>query len=341
MRGTIRYGAASACIGALLATPAWAVQDGPAAVTTPRVQGQAGVATYEPGFGLSNGDTSRRGLGDSFGNLLIDGRRPSNKSLSLQTVLQRIPVGDVERIELIQEALPQYDMRGHSRLVNVILREGAGRAGSWDARIQLSDSGRLGPRIIASYTTPVGPTEMTFGVDTGMSGNRVERHTADHDAADVEFRRGRDNDQRQYEEFAPTWSMNWDIDDASRLRVDARANVWTWHRVRFADVYAVSGSTLTPEWYEHNETENHGSLYSGTLSYQRELSEHLSSETLFLATRERYEDGPEAYESYDPQAGFIGAQIVDSAGETATNSPRSPRPAMPSRPAPSPIPSRA
>ena len=335
MRGTIRYGAASACIGALLATPAWAVQDGPAAVTTPRVQGQAGVATYEPGFftdyapvtaldmvsrvpgfGLSNGDTSRRGLGDSFGNLLIDGRRPSNKSLSLQTVLQRIPVGDVERIELIQEALPQYDMRGHSRLVNVILREGAGRAGSWDARIQMYDSGRLGPRIIASYTTPVGPTEMTFGIDTGMSGNRVERHTADHDAADVEFRRGHDNDQRQYEEFAPTWSMNWDIDDDSRLRVDARANVWTWHRVRFADVYAVSGSTLTPEWYEHNETENHGSLYSGTLSYQRELSEHLSSETLFLATRERYEDGPEAYESYDPQTGFIGAQIVDAAGET-------------------------
>ncbi|WP_291844880.1 outer membrane beta-barrel protein [Maricaulis sp.] len=319
---------------ALTGASAFALQDGPAASNSPLIRTQSGVATYEPGFftdyapvtaldmvsrvpgfGLSNGDTSRRGLGDSFGNLLIDGRRPSNKSLSLETVLQRIPVADVERLELIQEALPQYDMRGHSRLVNVILREGAGQSGSWDARIQLSDSGRLGPRIIASYSTPVGPTEMTFGIDTGMSGNRIRLRDSLYDETGTEVFRGRDNDQRHYQEIAPSWSMNWDIDDESRLRLDARANVWTWHRVRYSDVDSVSGTSLTPHRIEHNETENHGSFYSGTLSYQRDLTDQVSTETMFLVTRERYEDGPEAYEEYDPATGFIEAVIVDAEGQ--------------------------
>ncbi|RKR00469.1 outer membrane receptor protein involved in Fe transport [Maricaulis maris] len=334
MRGILLNGAAGIFIGAFLSTPVLAIQDAPATGSATQVQTEAGVAAYQPGFftdyapvtaldmvsrvpgfGLSNGDTSRRGLGDAFGNLLINGRRPSNKSLSLETVLQRIPVDDVERIELIQEALPQYDMRGHSRLVNVVLREGAGRSGSWDARVQISDSGRLGPRIIASYTTPVGPTEMTFGLDTGMSGNRLRRRESRHDASGVEFARGSDNDQRQYEEFAPSWSMNWDINDNSRLRMDARANLWTWHRVRFAEYYSVSGATLTPHRLEHNETENHGSLYSGTLSYQRDLNEEISLETMLLATRERWEDGPEAYENYDPVSGFTDSIIVSAGAE--------------------------
>jgi len=334
MRGTITNGAAGIFIGALLSTPVAAFQTGPAASNTPLVQTHSGIATYQPGFftdyapvtaldmvsrvpgfGLSNGDTSRRGLGDSFGNLLINGRRPSNKSLTLETVLQRIPVNDVERVELIQEALPQYDMRGHARLVNIILREGAGRSGSWDARLQVSDSDRLGPRIVASYTTPVGPTEMTFGIDTGMSGNRLRLRDSLYDDTGTEVLRGRDNDQRHYQEFRPTWSMNWDIDDDSRLRMDARANLWTWSRIRYSHVDAVAGTTLTPHRIEHNETENHGSFYGGTLSYQRDLTDNVSTETMFLASRERYEDGPEAYEEYDPNTGFIEALIVEAEGE--------------------------
>ena len=150
MRGTIYGVVAGAAAAAVIGNPSWAFQDdagaGPAHVT----ETQSGIASYAPGFfanhspataldmvrrvpgfSLSNGDTDRRGLGDSFGNLLINGRRPSNKSLSLETVLSRIPVDDVASVELIQEALPQFEMRGHSRLVNVILREGAGRSGAW------------------------------------------------------------------------------------------------------------------------------------------------------------------------------------------------------------------
>lgn len=269
-----------------------------------------------PGFSLSNGDTSRRGLGDSFGNVLINGTRPSNKSLSLDTVLQRIPIADVERMELIQEALPEYNMRGHSRLVNIILVEGAGNSGSFDARLQYSASGRLGPRGIISWASVAGPVELTFGLDTGMSGNRIRRRRSLLDASDAQLEVQHDNDQRQYREAVPSFSLNWQIDDQSSLRFDIQANVWNWHRTQVSFIDAPAGAGFVPLRYEQNQTSNNGNAYLGSVTYARDLSETLSIQTMALINRERWDDGPEAYETYDPVSGFVDAVIVEAEGES-------------------------
>ena len=58
-----------------------------------------------PGFSLDNGNTQRRGLADAFGNLLINGARPSDKSIGLGTVLSRIPADQVLSIQLIRELI--------------------------------------------------------------------------------------------------------------------------------------------------------------------------------------------------------------------------------------------
>ncbi|WP_300545810.1 TonB-dependent receptor [Maricaulis sp.] len=265
-----------------------------------------------PGFSLSNGDRGRRGLGDSFGNLLINGQRPSNKSLSLQTVLQRIPVADVQRIELIQEALPEYEMRGHSRLVNVILREGAGRSGSWTGRVMLSDSGRVGTRHEGSYTFPVGSAEIILGIDTGFSGNRLNRREARYDGGGALTRSSSDSDQRNYAEIVPTATVNWTVDDRSSLRLDTRAEAWTWNRQQVSFTDDAAGDPLL---FERSQTENHGSAWSATGTYHRDWTDTISTESILLARRERWEDGPEPFERYDPQAGFIGATIVEFEGQ--------------------------
>ena len=266
-----------------------------------------------PGFSLSNGNTERRGLGDSFGNLLINGRRPSNKSLRLETVLQRIPKDDVAHIELIREALPEYDMRGHPRLVNVILREGAGSSGSWEVRSELSASNRLGGRGVLSYTMPVGDAEMTFGINAGYFGNRVRRRYSLLDGTGLPLEVARENDQRRFQEAIPTFSLAWPITDRTRLQLDTRGSAWSWHRtqVRFTD----EPDTGAPLLYQQNATENHGSSWSATGSLQHEFSPSISTETILLASRERWDDGPEAYETYDPVAGFLGALIVEHEGE--------------------------
>jgi outer membrane receptor for ferrienterochelin and colicins len=53
-----------------------------------------------PAFQLREND-QRRGLGQATGNILIDGKRPANKSDELETQLSRIPAANVVRIEIV------------------------------------------------------------------------------------------------------------------------------------------------------------------------------------------------------------------------------------------------
>ncbi|WP_417467125.1 TonB-dependent receptor plug domain-containing protein [Maricaulis sp.] len=274
------------------------------------------MVTRLPGFSVSNGDTGRRGLGDSFGNVLINGARPSNKSLSLGTVLQRIPISDVDRIELISEALPEYNMRGHARLVNIILVEGAGNSGSWDATLNVSASGRVGPQANISWARVIGPVDLTVGLYATSSGDRVRRRSTRFDGADMLTEIQHDNDQQAYREAAPSLSLNWQIDDRSSLRFDVEATVWRWANQQVSFIDAPAGAGVTPLRYEQNSTDNHGSFYVASATYSHAFNDTLSSQTMAHVRRDTWDDGPEAYETYDPASGFLGAIIVNGGGDS-------------------------
>jgi len=339
MRGTYQFAVASTALITIFSAPAYAVQTSAvagcataaiaadcAAVTT-----SAGIAVYAPqffasfapataldmvqrvpGFSLSNGDQNRRGLGDSFGNLLINGERPSNKSLSLDTVLQRISVDDVERIELIQEALPQYEMRGHRRLVNVILREGAGNSGSWVVNTRLTGNHNITPFANFSYTTQLGDAEITFGVEAGWMRNRIRRRESFYDNGGLDLAElRRDNDQRHYQEATPTLSVNWPLSEDTSLRFDGRYNTWEWRRNQRSFVTDETGAPLRTEL---GKTDNNGSSYSATATLAHDWADNLSSETIALVTREQWSDGPENYDIYD-SSGFVYGSIFAAEGE--------------------------
>lgn len=91
-----------------------------------------------------------------------------------------------------------------------------------------------------------------------------------------------------------------------------RGEAWTWHR---RAVEFVSDTAGNPVAYEQYATENHGTEWSATATYSRDLTDNIAIETIALVSRERWEDGPEPYESYDPVLGFLGALIVDFEGE--------------------------
>ena len=76
-----------------------------------------------PGFTFESGD-SVRGFSGAAGNVLIDGRRPSSKTDSLDSVLARIVAREVERIEVIRGGAPGVDMQGRAIVANVIRRTG-------------------------------------------------------------------------------------------------------------------------------------------------------------------------------------------------------------------------
>ena len=78
-----------------------------------------------PGFTLDSGNSSR-GYEGSAGNVLIDGQRPASKTDSLDEILKRMPIGVVERIDLIRGGAPGIDMQGKTVLANIIRKKGGG-----------------------------------------------------------------------------------------------------------------------------------------------------------------------------------------------------------------------
>jgi hypothetical protein len=85
-----------------------------------------------PGFVFNGGDTVR-GFAGAAGNVLIDGERPSSKSVTLDDALKRILPTDVVRIDLIRGGAPGIDMQGQPVVANVIRRTGAKTSYAIDA----------------------------------------------------------------------------------------------------------------------------------------------------------------------------------------------------------------
>ena len=72
-----------------------------------------------PGFSIEGGDTSRRGLGQASGNILINGERWVGKSTDIFTELRRISTANVVRIEIVDGAT--LDVPGLSgQVANVV-----------------------------------------------------------------------------------------------------------------------------------------------------------------------------------------------------------------------------
>ncbi len=76
-----------------------------------------------PGFSFDGGDNVR-GFAGAAGNVLIDGARPTSKTDGLGDTLARIPIDQVERIDLIRGGAPGIDMQGQTVVVNVIRKKG-------------------------------------------------------------------------------------------------------------------------------------------------------------------------------------------------------------------------
>lgn len=107
-----------------------------------------------PGFTLFEG-AALRGFGGSAGNVLIDGARPSTKTLSLEEVLTRIPAESVERIEVIRGAPRAGETVGQSIIANII-RNPSISSGTWFLEIERAPDGSVSPRGAASLVRKFG-----------------------------------------------------------------------------------------------------------------------------------------------------------------------------------------
>lgn len=142
MKGTkqglrLLYGAGftALCAGAALAdepvvyTPDYFEQFAP--------QTAADMVARIPGFVIRGSEGGERGFGQASLNILINGRRPSTKSLGANDILSRISVDSVVRIEILDGTA--LDIPGLSGDVANIVQQAFGVSGTWDIAARFED----------------------------------------------------------------------------------------------------------------------------------------------------------------------------------------------------------
>ena len=113
-----------------------------------------------PGFAFESGDSGTRGLAGTAGNVLIDGRRPSTKSDSLDQILRRISAAGVARVELIRGGAPGIDMQGRSVVANVVLIRTVTTERVFEANSYVYPDGHLGPVLAARWSRREGDDQI-------------------------------------------------------------------------------------------------------------------------------------------------------------------------------------
>jgi len=122
-----------------------------------------------PGFRIQSGGGSR-GFAGAAGNILIDGERPTTKGDTVAQILNRLAASRVARIDLIRGQTGDYDVRGQSVVVNVIMRENPPLTVKWDVRLEQDiDVGDPEPRGAVSLSDRLGATSYTAGLEVGRS----------------------------------------------------------------------------------------------------------------------------------------------------------------------------
>jgi hypothetical protein len=172
----LRNGRLVGAAGLLACSPVWA-QDAPRSdveVFEPGYFARFNPANASdmvrqiPGFSLEDGDDVR-GFAGAAGNVLINGERPSTKT-SLRQFLGRIPVARVERIEIVTGASAGLDMRGQTKIANVILRASTGaRTGNWQTVARIYRGGRVTADVEGSLNTIVFGGELNLAAEVGQS----------------------------------------------------------------------------------------------------------------------------------------------------------------------------
>lgn len=110
------------------------------------------LVNWLPGFTFSEGDSSVRGLSGAAGNVLIDGVRPADKNFTLSQILQRIPVSQVDHVEVIRGSASNVDMLGQSVVANVVRRKSATDSGALSASEAYFISGHHAPSLTLEGT---------------------------------------------------------------------------------------------------------------------------------------------------------------------------------------------
>lgn len=111
-----------------------------------------------PGFAIEQVDETVRGFGQSAGNVVINGQRPSSKSDTVETILARIPASRVLRVEVGTGDLFAAEYTGKSQVLNLVTTTTGGASTTLEGSVLRDFTGKLFPEGSISALVRSGPS---------------------------------------------------------------------------------------------------------------------------------------------------------------------------------------
>jgi hypothetical protein len=134
------------------------------------------IVQHVPGFQLDLGSTQTatgsvdvRGFAGTAGNVVFNGSRPSTKSETLDTTLQRIPAQRVVRVEVSSGDLYGSDYAGKSQVLNVILSEAGGFDANVTADLNRRYTGYVQPNLSGNVLIRKGPSTINLSAGNQLN----------------------------------------------------------------------------------------------------------------------------------------------------------------------------
>ncbi|WP_324376389.1 TonB-dependent receptor plug domain-containing protein [Sphingomonas sp.] len=109
-----------------------------------------------PGFTFDPGDATLRGMAEAAGNVVVDGKRITDKNFTLDQVLDRIPAAQVDHIALIRGGAPGIDMLGQPVVANIVRKAAAGATTAVTVSDGVYADGRTIPGVTIERSTSSG-----------------------------------------------------------------------------------------------------------------------------------------------------------------------------------------
>lgn len=175
-----------------------------------------------PGFALQDTDEDVRGFGQAAGNLVINGSRPSAKSDSLQTILARIPASRVLRVEVGPGDLFGSEFSGKPQVVNLVLTEDGGVAGTTTFSTAIDHNGRVTPEASVAALLRRGPS--SFNLSLGYDNERSLEEGSDTVTAFgtgnlIEYRRKINDIEEREAYLTGSWALAGDETHSAHLNL--------------------------------------------------------------------------------------------------------------------------
>jgi outer membrane receptor protein involved in Fe transport len=249
-----------------------------------------------PGFLMSiSGEL--RGYGSDTGNVLVNGRRPSSKRVTVPSLLDRIPANLVEKIELIRGPVRNIEMQGEPEVANVVLKTDVPAAVRW----AFSGYKNFDMEPVPIFTN-ISIADNWNGIDynAGLDVFRVAQSDRNREEIrDIDNilteKRLEDGNEREFEanfdltastwvdETLYTWASQFGIQEGGEDFLSLRTPQVPGSRTRSEVLFTDTGEVQ----------------FEAGLIAERNLSEFLKGTFLVFATREN-EDETATERSFDP-----------------------------------------